>query len=826
MFGSRNFLFAKTAGPFIFGGKLFMWGFNSSGQLGQSDTTSRSSPVQVGALTNWSALATGQHTIATKNNGQLWSWGSGSNGGLGLGNTVSLSSPVQVGALTNWLTPKISPRFTTCLKTDGTLWSWGYNYNGQLGTGNTIYRSSPVQVGSSTNWYKVSAGYKFVLATESNGKLFAWGQNSYGQLGQNDTTSRSSPVQIGALTNWKTPFSAPAFGNQSLCVKTDGTLWAWGNGGSGQLGLGDTISRSSPVQVGALTTWDIPEGGAQFSLCTKTDGTLWAWGQGSDGRLGLGNTTSYSSPKQVGALTNWSKPAAGLSFSTCTTTDGKLFTWGQGSDGKLGLNNTTDFSSPVQVGSLTTWAVPDAGQSSTGCIQGVATAAPVNLTLPVVSGVAQEGEILSSTTGTWDQFPSSFAYQWQRGTSNIGGATSSTYLIAAADVGSTLRCVVTATNSIGATAANSANTATVIAYVGKLFSWGTNSAGALGIDIGTSYTNRSSPVQIGADTLWSSNRKTALFTLAVKTNGQLWSWGYNGYGMLGIGTNTNRSSPVQVGALTDWATPGGGDNFSSCVKTDGTLWTWGFNNYGQLGHGDTINRSSPVQVGALTNWKTPLMGSGSIRFSLCSKTDGTLWSWGRNDYGQLGLGNLTNYSSPKQVGALTTWKTPVGGVGTNNSWVVCSKTDGTLWSWGRNNQGQLGLNNLTDYSSPKQIGTLTNWVTPAGGTVFTLCTKTDGTLWAWGYNGFGQLGQNSSFPGGISSPSQVGTLTNWKTPAAGNGVSTCVKTDGTLWAWGAGDNGSLGLNNTTRYSSPKQVGALTSWLAPSVTARTVNCTQR
>jgi alpha-tubulin suppressor-like RCC1 family protein len=352
---------------------------------------------------------------------------------------------------------------------------------------------------------------------------------------------------------------------------------------------------------------------------------------------------------------------------------------------------------------------------------------------------------------------------------------------------------------------------------GKLFSWGQNSNGQMGIG---NTTNYSSPVQVGAETQW-AKRVTNRFVLAVKTNGELWSWGYNGVGQLGQGNTTGLSSPVQVGTLTNWATPGiSGSNTSCCVKTDGTLWTWGGNGAGQLGLGDTTNRSSPVQVGALTNWSTPVMGASSNQFLLCTKTDGTLWAWGRNNDGTLGLGDTTNRYSPVQVGALTNWKTPVAG----SNFVICSKTDGTLWSWGYNNYGQLGLGNFnTSYSSPKQIGSLTNWATPIAGNDFASCIKTDGTLWAWGSSNFGQLGQNNQT--NYSSPKQIGALTNWATPASGSGNTLCVKTDGTLWAWGRNDLGNLGLGNATNYSSPKQVGALTTWLVPSVTTRTVTCTQ-
>ena len=146
------------------------------------------------------------------------------------------------------------------------------------------------------------------------------------------------------------------------------------------------------------------------------------------------------------------------------------------------------------------------------------------------------------------------------------------------------------------------------------------------------------------------------------------------------------------------------------IKTDGTLWAWGNGDRGTLGLNTENNYSSPKQVGLLTNWKTVSNNTVS-QATFATKTDGTLWSWGWNPDGQLGLGNRTAYSSPKQVGSLTNWQVAIGG----RDFAFAIKTDGTLWSWGLNSSGQLGLGNRTSYSSPKQVGSLTDWVTVAHG---------------------------------------------------------------------------------------------------------------
>jgi alpha-tubulin suppressor-like RCC1 family protein len=357
-----------------------------------------------------------------------------------------------------------------------------------------------------------------------------------------------------------------------------------------------------------------------------------------------------------------------------------------------------------------------------------------------------------------------------------------------------------------------------------LYAWGSNGNGQLGVG-NTAYY--SSPVQVGSLTNWkqvSSGGPGAgssyICTAAVNTIGQLWTWGTNVYGQLGIGASGNYySSPVQVGTLNNWKQVSASGWGIASIKTDGTLWVWGSNSYGQLGQGNTTYYSSPVQVGALNNWKQVSIGGAEVYAggqsafgsTAAVKTDGTLWAWGSNAAGQLGQNYAGNYySSPIQIGALTNWKEVSVGTG----FMLSIKTDGTLWAWGSNGSGQLGIGNQVSYSSPVQIGALTSWkqVSASTNSNHTFAIKNDGTLWAWGQNNYGQLGTNNTTY--YSSPVQVGNLTNWKQVSAGYRLGVALKTDGTIWTWGWNLSGPIGIgvnSATVYYSSPVQVGALTSW---------------
>ena len=361
---------------------------------------------------------------------------------------------------------------------------------------------------------------------------------------------------------------------------------------------------------------------------------------------------------------------------------------------------------------------------------------------------------------------------------------------------------------------NKINQGSIWDYAGlvKFMAWGNNNRGELGQNSEVKY---SSPVQVGSDTDWDlSHRGAGESFVLKKTDETLWAIGNNERGQAGQNNDSpGYSSPVQIpGTTWDFVWQYSGSTVKS-TKTDGTMWVWGNASWGVLGlnesHPGKTGYSSPTQLpGSWATGDNKHTGYGSVSIGI--KSNNTLWAWGYGADGRLGLGNNTPRSSPTQIPG-TTWSTVV--LGTNLASGGAIKTDGTLWTWGANGYGQLGDNSRTDRNSPVQVGTDTTWDRAAYGSSCLYAFKTDGTLWAWGQNTYGQLGQNSRTE--YSSPVQVPgtTWTKYAPYSSGVGIGA-LKSDNTLWIWGRNDMGELAQNDRTDRSSPTQVAGNWSQVAP------------
>ena len=275
---------------------------------------------------------------------------------------------------------------------------------------------------------------------------------------------------------------------------------------------------------------------------------------------------------------------------------------------------------------------------------------------------------------------------------------------------------------------------------------------------------------------------------------------------------TGSVSVVVTTAAVSTAVTAGGQT-SCATHNDGTLWCWGRNNFGQLGDGTTTPRPTPAPVGTFVDWKQ-VSASGSTACGV--RADSTLWCWGLNNFGQLGVAGPSR-STPVQVGTNATWTS------VSTSWfhTCATRSNGTLWCWGANRHGELGLGGINrGYVLPHKVGSVATWASVTSGGFHTCATRTDGTAWCWGQNIFGQLG--NAKPAIQPNPVQVGLLTDWKQLSA-SWAHTCGLTMvGQLRCWGSNSSGQVGDGTLTTQLAPVPVASDRTWTSIS-TAESSTC---
>ena len=361
--------------------------------------------------------------------------------------TAGGTSPLARASFARARTLAAGATHTVAVRADGSLWAWGNNANGQLGLGSTGgQQASPVRVGLDTNWASVAAGGTHTVAIKTDGSLWAWGNNASGQLGLSNTTSQNTPQRVGTSTSWA---SVAAGSAHTVAIQADNTLYAWGLNDNGQLGLGNLINQNAPQPVATGTSWASAGAGSSHTVAVRLDGSLWAWGLNTSGQLGLSNTTSQSTPQRVGTGTSWASAAAGGSHSVAARADGTLWAWGLNTSGQLGLANNTNQNTPQPVGTTTNWLSAATGDAHTVALQ--------------------------------------------------------------AD--------------------------------GSLWAWGSNATGQLGLG---NLANQTTPQAVPAVTTWLSVTAGTGYSAGEQGCGATWAWGLNASGQVGDGSTSQRPSPVII----------------------------------------------------------------------------------------------------------------------------------------------------------------------------------------------------------------------------------------------------------------------------------------
>ena len=377
-------------------------------------------------------------------------------------------------------------------------------------------------------------------------------------------------------------------------------------------------------------------------------------------------------------------------------------------------------------------------------------------------------------------------------------------------VGTTVQLTATGTYSDGKTAVLKDNISwTVKGSNATVATSGLVTGKAVGTDnIVATVSGVSGNTNVNITAPWDGVAAGGVQTLALKRDGTIWGFGSNQWGQLGDGSTTSQNKPVLAsGGVTTWKQVASGELHTVALKADGTLWAWGFNQNGQLGIGTNADfKPVPTQVGAAKDWVFVAAGKAH---TLAINKSGILYAWGRNFDGQLGDGTNVDKLVPTKIGTFTNWKTVAAGA--THSLGVRSG-DNSLYAWGGNDSGQLGNGGLVDLLVPTKIGAST-WVTVAAGGTHSLAIRTDGALFAWGGNASGQLGNDSST--NATAPVQITADINWANISAGANHSLAVKSDGTLWSWGSNSDGQLGVGTVSDAASPTQVGKTAIWKAVS-----------
>ena len=350
-------------------GAMYLMGSNGSGQVGDNTAIDKSSPTLVVGGHQFAkviSFTTGTNMNAIDFQGNLYGWGANANGEVPKGTTGATSSPTVAAGTAQFYDitshPSFSSGFGAGITPGGQVYAWGYNAFGNLGTGDVVNRSSPTPVVGGLLFRKVACTFPATLGLTPSGQLYGWGANNFGTLGTGDTTPRSSPVLVvGGLT-----FTDMSVGinGQVFATASTGSIYCWGANASGELGLGDTLGRSSPVLFAAGANFtQVFGGGLQTSAALAygltSTGALFTWGQNAAGELGVGDTNPRSTPTAVVGGQSFSKVIYGGSTDTNTyalglTTTGQVYGWGYNAFGQLGTNDSANHTSPTAaVGGLT-----------------------------------------------------------------------------------------------------------------------------------------------------------------------------------------------------------------------------------------------------------------------------------------------------------------------------------------------------------------------------------------------------------------------------------------------------------------------------------------
>lgn len=668
--------------------------------------------------------------------------------------------------------------------------------------GNTDPQQAEPDENVSMPLLRLAGGNSLSAAIRADGTLWTWGTNYFGALGNGSLLSQNEPRQAGTNSDW---IAVSTGYTHLMALRRDGTLWGCGRNVEGQLGDGTTNNSLVLVPVATFATWKAVAAGYRQTLAIRNDGTLWGWGaSNSTSSLDAPDLAFTPAPSMMDASTNWIAVAA-ADLTIALKADGTLWGWGAGSGGNPAEGG--------RIGHDSDWRAITTGfqfQPMSWGIRrdgslwkwGSGFAVPASQAIRIGS---LRGWRSISGSGTHFLACRNDSSVWAQGTDNVYGELGVGLL---ATDRSLVQSELTGCSAVAAGRGYSL----ALRTNGVLVSWGDNAAGQLGYGGTNSFRV---PQRVGEGTNWTAVTTGEYHTVALQTDGSLWAWGLNDHGQLGLAGPTSPIikqwfSPQRVGTNANWKQVSAGDYHTAALQSDGSLWAWGANSYDQLGNGTIRATNIPIAIQPQVTWSA--LTAGGLR-TMALQPDGSLWAWGSGDFG-IGDGSRQNRLAPVKIGTNLNWiDVQIGG-----AHAMARQSDGSLWGWGFNGEGSstgpgaVGDGSLQTQFRPVHIATNDTWKTVALDGSSTMAIRADGSLWAWGNNSGGQLGDGTVIS--RSRPVRVGTDTDWATIAMGEAHSLAIRTDGTLWAWGLNIDGQTGIGSkASDITTPTQVGTEAGWKA-------------
>lgn len=818
---------------------LFCWGYNLEGGLGDGTTTNRNAPVALTSTGGWNATAWsrvsagGQNTCAIRSSdSRLFCWGKNLGGKLGDGTTTDRSAPTALASAGGWNTTawsSVDTKLRTCAirQSDSYVFCWGDNTQGQIGDGTTTERNTPTALTATGGWN--TTAFDFVVVGSAMGsvcgrrssdqRLFCWGANSFGEVGDGTMTSpRTSPVALTTTNGWNTTvFSKVSVGANYVCAlrDSDKRMFCWGSNASGRLGDGTEINRSIPTSLVATggwseTAWHDVSTRDQTCGLRSSDRRIFCWGGNSDGQLGNGSTVNSSVPqplsnRTVNATQTWSQVSAGDNH-VCAlrSSDSRALCWGGNFASQLGTGFPKLEALPVELSETDSWNSTAWAQISSGGTHTCARRSADN-----------------------------YIFCWGRGNDGRLGTGNTTNAVIPTPLDSVGGWNTTAWSYVGA---GNLHSCAIRSSDSRIFCWGGNSHGQLGD--GT-LISKNSPTPLTSTggwnlTAWSALSVGADHTCAVRSSdSRTFCWGRNLSGRLGDGTTDNRSAPTPLSSAggfdtTSWTTVSAGGEHTCAIRaSDSYIFCWGSGVFGRLGRGNFLDSSDPAPLDSVGGWNTTAWDRLSVGTnSTCARrtSDSLTFCWGSNSGGQLGDGTLSNRNSPVALTSSNGWNTTVFShlsVGTST---VCAirQSDSKLFCWGSNANSKLGQGTIQGEStSPVEVAAVggfeaISWYELSGGQDHLCGIRADNrTIQCWGDGGNGRLGNgNGSAQVSPTSLSSSGgfDIETWLQVSAGFSHTCAIRqSDSRLFCWGDGSNGKLGNGITGQQLSPVSLTTAESW---------------